>query len=291
MRGKALLAQRLDAAGVDALYIGAHGLLGLFALVAYLSSGLENVRTFLGERSTKYGANTIVSSLLFLAILGALNYVSARHHHRFDLTEEHVFSLSPQSVSVVKSLPNELQIQAFVEGGVNPELRDLLSNYAYQSPKIKFELIDPDRQPELAEKYKISAYNTVRLQYGEESTTITQPTEENLTNAIIKVTRTTHKVVCMIDGHGEPDMDSPQDAHGISSLKTGLTNENYEVKKVLRDFGKAFLEAASKRGRPTAKKSLSTASGSFASAGIGRSVSPAGNRSRIRLKVDGALEA
>ena len=217
----------------DALYIGAHGLLGLFALVAYLSSGLENVRTFLGERSTKYGANTIVSSLLFLAILGALNYVSARHHRRFDLTEEHVFSLSPQSVSVVKSLPNELQIQAFVEGGVNPELRDLLSNYGYQSPKIKFELIDPDRQPELAEKYKISAYNTVRLQYGEESTTITQPTEENLTNAIIKVTRTTHKVVCMIDGHGEPDMDSAQDAHGISSLKTGLTNENYEVKKVL----------------------------------------------------------
>jgi gliding motility-associatede transport system auxiliary component len=217
----------------DLLYIGTHAVVGLFAIIAYLSAGLENVRRFVGERSTKYGANTIVSSLLFIVILVALNYILARNHHRFDLTEQHVFSLSPQSVSVVKNLKNELDIQAFVEGGVNPELRDLLSNYAYQSSKIKYQMIDPDRQPELAERYNVKAYNTVHLEYGKESTTVTQPNEENLTNAVIKVTRTTRKTMCFIDGHGEPDIDDVQDATGLSSLKTGLTDENYEVKKVL----------------------------------------------------------
>ena len=75
---------------------------------------------------------------------------------------------------------------------------------------MKFELIDPDRQPELAEKYHITAYNTVRFEYGKESTTITQPTEESITNAIIKVTRTTRKTVCVIEGHGESDIDDVQ---------------------------------------------------------------------------------
>ena len=219
--------------GFDVLYIFINGLFGLFALIAYLSAGLEHLRGVVSERSTKYGANVLVGSIAFVGVLGALNYISARHTHRFDLTEQKVFSLSPQSVNVVKNLQEDLQIQAFVEGGVNPDLHDLLDNYAYASPKVKFELIDPDKDPELAERYKISAYNTVRLEYGKESTTITQPTEENLTNAIIKVTRTTHKTVCVVEGHGEPDIDDVQNPKGLSSVKQGLTNENYEVKKVL----------------------------------------------------------
>ena len=219
--------------GVDVLYIFVNGLFGLLAVIAYLSAGLENLRGMLTERSTKYGANVLLASVVFVAVLGLVNYISTRHHHRFDLTEQGVFSLSPQSINVVKNLQDDLHIQAFVEGGINPELRDLLTNYGYHSPKIKYELIDPDRQPELAERYHVTAYNTVRLEYGKESTTVSQPTEENLTNAIIKVTRGTRKTVCFIEGHGEPDIDDVPNAHALSSVKQALSNENYEVKKVL----------------------------------------------------------
>ncbi|MFQ5664979.1 MAG: GldG family protein [Candidatus Binatia bacterium] len=219
--------------GIDVLYIFINGLFGVLALIAYLSAGFEQLRGVVSERSTKYSANALVSSVVFLAVLGLLNYISTRHHHRFDLTEQGVYSLAPQSRSVVKNLKSDLDIQAFVEGGVNPGLKDLLQEYAYGSSKVKFRLIDPDRQPELAQKYKISAYNTVRVAYGTESTTITQPTEQNITNAIIKVTRTTRKTVCFIEGHGEPNIDAVQDPKGLSSLKVALTNENYEFKKVL----------------------------------------------------------
>jgi hypothetical protein len=41
------------ATGVDVLYIAVHAIAGILALVAYLSAGLENLQTFLGERSTK----------------------------------------------------------------------------------------------------------------------------------------------------------------------------------------------------------------------------------------------
>ncbi len=218
---------------VDVLYIAVHGVAGLLALVAYFSAGLENLRTFLGERSTKYGTSAVLASVFFFGILGALNYLSTRYHHRFDLTEAGVFSLSPQSASIVKGLEKDLKLQAFVEGGANPELQDLLDSYRYASSKVSYQMIDPDRQPELAEQYNITAYNTVRIEYGETSSTVTQPTEENLTNAIIKATRRTRKTVCVLEGHGEPDIDAVEDPRGFSQAKAALSNENYEVKKIL----------------------------------------------------------
>lgn len=230
--GVAALLTRADTA-VDLVYIAVNGVAGLFALIAYLSAGVEQIRNVVGERSTKYGANVLVSSAIFIAVLVILNYLSVRHSHRFDLTEQGVYSLSPQSINVVKSLDKELKIDAFVEGGINPELRELLETYKLHSANLKFQLVDPDKQPDLAERYQIKAYNTVRFEYGNENTTISQPTEENVTNAIIKVTRTTKKVVCVIEGHGEADIDDVENPRGMSGFKQALTNENYEVKKVL----------------------------------------------------------
>jgi gliding motility-associatede transport system auxiliary component len=217
----------------DTVYIAVHAVAGLLALAAYFSTGIENLREFLGERSTKYGTNTVVASLIFIAILGFLNFLAYRHHTRFDLTSEKVYSLSPQSTQVLSGLTNDLRMEAFVEGGVNPELDDLLKNYSAASGKVTYRLIDPDREPELAERYGIKAYNTVRLAYGDQSNQVTQPSEETLTNAVIKLTRSGRQVVCVIEGHGEPDIDDKENARGLAQAKAALENENYEIKKVL----------------------------------------------------------
>jgi ABC-type uncharacterized transport system involved in gliding motility auxiliary subunit len=217
----------------DLLYITVQAVVGVLLLIAYLSSGLDNLRDFLGQRSTRYGTSTILASVFFVGILAAVNYLSTRHHHRFDLTEARVFSLSPQSAQVVKNLADTLELQAFVEGGASPELRDLLQNFASASSNVSFEMVDPDRRPELAERHKITAYNTVRVSYGEQSTNVTQPTEENLTNAIIKLTRASQDTVCVVEGHAEPDIDDLESARGLAQAKSALENENYQVKKIL----------------------------------------------------------
>jgi ABC-type uncharacterized transport system involved in gliding motility auxiliary subunit len=98
---------------------------------------------------------------------------------------------------------------------------------------VTFRVIDPDREPELVERHGIKAYNTVRISYGEASNQVTQPTEENITNAIIKLTRSGQQVVCIIEGHGEPSIDDRESARGMAQAKAALENENYQVKKVL----------------------------------------------------------
>jgi ABC-type uncharacterized transport system involved in gliding motility auxiliary subunit len=126
-----------------------------------------------------------------------------------------------------------MEVIAFVEGGINPPLEDLLRTYKEASPQVSFRMVDPERDPVTTREKKVTQLNTVWIGYGEQTTLVTQPTEEAVTNALIKVTRGTKTTVCLVEGHGEPDIDDQQTPKGFSQLKQSLENENYEVKKIL----------------------------------------------------------
>src|SRR5207253_4520272 len=82
----------------------------------------------------------------------------------------------------------------------------------------------------LVEQMKSTALRSVNLQYGKESFVVTNPTEETMTNGIIRVAGATRRVVYFTDGHGEADIQNQQDAKGYASAKLALEQENYEVK-------------------------------------------------------------
>src|SRR5712692_169904 len=93
-------------------FVVANVLFGVFALIAYLASARESLGTFLGERSTKFGANAALYSLLFIGVLVMVNLITAWNFKRFDTTEESVYSLSPQSKQYVKALDKDLELMA-----------------------------------------------------------------------------------------------------------------------------------------------------------------------------------
>ena len=66
---------------------------GAALLIAYLAFGFEGFRSLLGQRSTRYGAGAAVYSLLFVVLVGILNFLGARYHHRWDVTEAGVYTL------------------------------------------------------------------------------------------------------------------------------------------------------------------------------------------------------
>ncbi len=217
------------ASGYVLLHVG----LGILLLVLYLTSSRENLSTFLGERSTKYGANAVVYSLVFLAILVVVNYLAARHNHRFDLTKQNVFSLSSQSAGVLQKLDKPIEVYAFVESGVDPVIDDLLDSYKNASNNFTYRIVDPVKDRDLAERYKVTEIPFVHIQYGDQTATVTRDiSEQTLTNGLIKATAGTKKMVCFLDGHGEADPDN-REARGASEFQDALRNENYDTKKVL----------------------------------------------------------
>ncbi len=235
--GVVLIAFGLVALGVTGdpfdPYVLAHVLLGVACVVAYLVTQGKNFLASFGKRSTKYGVNAAVYTLVFVGVLVVLNVLSAKYHYRWDLTESQVFSLSPQTVKILTGLKQDLVVTGFFEKGENPRASDLMKSYAYQSPKVKFTAVDPDRHPELVKQYKVQQLNTLHIAYGNESTNVSDPTEENVTNAIIKLTKATKKNVLFLTGHGEPKLDDKENPTGYAAAKAALENENYLVKDIL----------------------------------------------------------
>ena len=214
-------------------YVSAHLLLGILAVATYLTSARGSLGTFLGERSTKQGAQALFYSLLFFLILVMVNYLSTRNHHRFDLTEAGVFSTSPQTRSILQKIDKPLEINAFVEAGSDPALRELLNGYRDVSAKVSFRLIDPDKQPDLAEKFQITTIPAVHMQYGDRTNVVNKISEEDITNGVIKITRAEKKTIYFLAGHGEPDITDVQEARGYGQLKAALENESYEAKPLV----------------------------------------------------------
>jgi gliding motility-associatede transport system auxiliary component len=216
------------------LYVYGNLVAGLLLVIAYVAFGFEEFRSVLGQRSTRYGASAFVYTLLFVALIVGGNYLSARHHHRWDVTEAGVYTLAPQSAKVVQALQQDLSMTAFVEGGQDQALETLLGSYKYAAPShVQTRMVDPDKEPALVDQMKITALRSVNLQYGKESFVVTNPTEESITNGVIRVSGSTKKVVYFTEGHGEADVTNQQDPKGYSNAKVALEQENYEVKTLL----------------------------------------------------------
>jgi ABC-type uncharacterized transport system involved in gliding motility auxiliary subunit len=215
-------------------FVVANLLAGAGLMIAWISFGAEGLGSLVGQRSTRYGASAAVYTLLFVGLVGMLNYLGVRYHHRWDITEAGVYTLSPQSKKVVEGLEQPLVVTAFVEGGINPTLESLLDGYRYANPaKVETKLVDPDKEPALVETMKITTVPSVNLQYGKESFVVTQPTEETITNGIIRVSRSGKKLVYFTEGFGESPIANADDPRGYSAAKLALEQENYEVKTVL----------------------------------------------------------
>ena len=215
----------LDWMVITALAVGA--VLVILYFVFNFKDMLANWRL----RSTQYSANTLATLVVVLAILGLVNFLGARHHKRIDLTTNKLFSLSGQTVKILKNLKVGMRVIYF-DRSEGQSVRDLIRDYMTQSPRIKYEFVDPEKNLEQARQYHIRTIPTIVVVLGSNSNQrqlVTDPSEENLTNAIVKLTHQKQKVIYFTEGHGEESTAST-DAQGFSFAKKGLEDQGYEVK-------------------------------------------------------------
>lgn len=195
---------------------------------------MERIKDLLRRRGTRYGLNTAVALFLFLAVVVVVEALAIRHNIRVDLTEGKRHTLSRQSITLLRSLKNEVHAVAFfrTEEPGKAAAQDLLDQYAHFSSNFRSEFVDPDRHPALARRYGITAYGTVVLESGGKEEKVQGVDEEKLTNALVKLLRQEKRVLYFLTGHGEADLDSAE-RQGLSQAKQALTDVDYEVKPLL----------------------------------------------------------
>jgi ABC-type uncharacterized transport system involved in gliding motility auxiliary subunit len=202
---------------------------GVIAMVAYLSSGSGSLLDFVRRRSTRYGVNAALYSVMFLAVISMANFLGTRYHTRFDLSVQQVNSLSEQSLAVVQALDSDLQIDAFIETGSDPVVEELLTAYRYASDRIRYRMIDPQVSPTLAQAAGIAQVPTFKLILDGKSTLVTKTDEESVTNGIHLMSRGVTKKIYFIEGHGEPAIDDKNDPEALGLLADALRHQNYEI--------------------------------------------------------------
>jgi len=210
------------------------GGVALVSALVFVFSERDAIKRGVKSRTAIYGMNTVILFCVFLGILIFANLLSARHKHRFDFTSTGIFTLAPQTQKIVAHLPREVTMTAFFqsESPTRAGFKNLMDGYLALSDKIKLSFVDPDKNPAIIKQYGITTYGTVALESGKQETKVQNPTEESITNAILKVTRDEKKKIYFLKGHGERDPDNTE-SQGYSAAKKALERDGFTVEKLL----------------------------------------------------------
>ncbi|MGA8367686.1 MAG: Gldg family protein [Candidatus Acidiferrales bacterium] len=208
---------------------------GGILLVAGIVLGFKEILGFFSKRSSRLGTNTTVLALAVIAILGLVNFLGYRHHKRFDLTSEKLYTLSDQTRKIVSGLSQDVTIARFAKQP-DRSFDDLMTEYRNLSPHLKVETVDPLEKPDVAKDFGATRLGDVILASGPVKLPI-EPgpdgnfSEQDITSAILKATRNKVKMVCFVTGHGEKSLSDGQ-AGGYNLVDQGLKKEGYNTDSV-----------------------------------------------------------
>ena len=116
---------------------------GLATILIYMAGQWRDVAEFYKGRGARYGTLSIVSIIVFLGILVAVNYLGTRQNRRWDLTANQVFSLSDQTIKVLQGLDAPVKMTVFDRELQLEGYKDRLDVYSYHSSKVSTDYVDP----------------------------------------------------------------------------------------------------------------------------------------------------
>ncbi len=218
---------------------------GLVMVGAYFATNFRQFGQFSTRRSSFFFASTALTVLLVLFALLAINFIAAKKNKRWDLTERKLFTLSPQTVSTLQGLPEKVRAIGFIPPShpAYESLEDTFERYRAEAPeKFEYSFKDPLRHPDLAKKYELrEGQTTVVLARGEGAgeshTSLNVISEQELTNALLELTRTGEQTVYFVVGHGEWPLASGPAGPGqrvvsMSEMAQQLAREGYATREL-----------------------------------------------------------
>ncbi|MBI5328755.1 MAG: GldG family protein [Deltaproteobacteria bacterium] len=207
---------------------------GLLCLLFFFYVSFSDIKNILSGRSAKYGANTVLMTGVFVALIIFTVFMSIKYKSKWDMTVAKRYTLSNQTLKLLGALKKDIEAVAFYRGDerTRQTMQDLLSEYKHNSSRFAYQFIDPDKNPSLAVKYNVTSYRTTLIKSGNKEEVVGYESEEKLTNAILKVSRDEVKTIYFLKGHGENNILDMQNS-GYKAVREALEKENYLVKEVV----------------------------------------------------------
>lgn len=152
--------------------------------------------------------------VLFLMLIVLLGYLASQYHFAKDITQANRNILTQGSVNVLKQMKEPINITVFAtkddaNGGDNfrKGMIDFVARYQREKKNVNLKFVNPSVEPKLAQDAGIKEDGEVIVEYQKRTEHITPPiAEQEMTNLLVRLSRTNQQAVMYLDGHGERNL-------------------------------------------------------------------------------------
>lgn len=150
---------------------------------------------------------------LLLVLVGLLGYLAWETRVQWDVSQNQRNSLSQASVEVLQKMSGPIGVTVYATaqdvrlGDVRKIISDFLALYQRAKPDFTLTFIDPAEQPKLAQEAGIEVNGEMVVTFAGRSEHLTTVNEQAFTNLLMRLTRSSEKLVMSLTGHGERRLD------------------------------------------------------------------------------------
>jgi ABC-type uncharacterized transport system involved in gliding motility auxiliary subunit len=126
-----------------------------------------------------------------------------------DITQSNRNTLTQGSINVLKQMKGPVHITVFVsqDDQYRKTINDFISRYQRSKPDIKVEYVNPAADPKRAQDAGIKAEGELVVEYEKRSEhLIPAYVEQDMTNLLVRLSRSNQRIVMYLDGHGERNL-------------------------------------------------------------------------------------
>ncbi|MFD1122000.1 GldG family protein [Methylophilus flavus] len=149
--------------------------------------------------------------LVFLALIVMLGYLSSQYRWTRDITQANRNILTQGSVNVLKQMDGDINITVYAtkDDANNGDtfrkgMLDFVARYQREKKNIFITFVNPSEEPKLAQEAGVKVDGETIVEYNKRSEHINPPfAEQEMTNLLVRLSRTNNQPVMYLDGHGE----------------------------------------------------------------------------------------
>lgn len=156
--------------------------------------------------------------ILLLALAGGIGWVTRDLKLQWDLTQGKRNTLSAAAADVLKQLKGPVNVTAYAtsqdaEGDVRKMVQTFLAPFERGKSDFQVSFVDPRAEPQKAQAAGVRVNGELVVEYNNRSEHLTNLTEQELANLLLRLARSSERQVMWLDGHGEARLEgrTPQD--------------------------------------------------------------------------------
>jgi len=192
---------------------------------------VSSIRTLITARAIHN--SRVVRTILIVMCFVMACALGNRLYARMDMTANAQHTLTPQSVETLKLFTESVEVEVFI----NPQdpqadtVASLFEKYRNHKADVNVTYTDPALDPKRVRQLDVAPGGEIFLRYQNRTQRLTQLSEQSLTSALQRLTRTSDHTILFTTGHGERSIDGNTNAD-LGIFARQLTDSGFDVKTI-----------------------------------------------------------